>query len=190
MSEERRPTPITPEDYLEHLRNQGMDFLEVEEKITDQKISDFVIDALELYAPYVFFTQPASMSSKYHPNESLGIGGLLRHTKSIVLLAESLFPLQPFDEYTQDLILAAAYLHDMMKPSTDHPIEVRLKLEPLKEEYYDIYKAVIPLIESHTGQWDNFGKFPRPRGTAQKFLHMCDLISSQKFIHIDTTTRD
>ena len=38
-----------------------------------------------------FWTMPASTSGKYHPAHSLGQGGLIRHTRAVVLFAVRVF---------------------------------------------------------------------------------------------------
>ena len=49
-------------------------------------VYDYMSDAD--YVPDYFWTDGASASGKFHPKFSHGIGGLVRHTKAVVLFAE------------------------------------------------------------------------------------------------------
>ena len=82
--------------------------------------------------------------------------------------------------------MAALVLHDTEKPSKTHPVEVKLRLEPLRDQYFEVYNNVMPLIESHMGVWDLYGKLPRPKNVPQGFVHLCDYLASRKEIEINT----
>lgn len=150
----------------------------------------FVVDALTVCAPMDFFLIPASSSGKYHQGYELGVGGLVRHTMAAMTVAKTLFPLYHFDLEEQNQIMAALALHDIAKPSKTHPIEAKLVLEPIRDKYYRYLERVIPLIESHHGQWDCFGKLPQAKSTRQQFVHLCDYIASRKNIAIDFQYRE
>jgi len=145
----------------------------------------FTFDALWTCAPIDFFLQAASSSGKYHQGYELGIGGLVRHTVAVMEVARTLFPLYEFSQEEQDSIMAACAVHDIGKPDKDHPIRIKLLLEPLRDSYPDKFKTVVDLVKTHHGQWDNFGKFPRPKTEAQKFIHLCDFLASRKNIAVD-----
>ena len=49
---------------------------------------------------------------------------------------------------------------------------------------------VIDLIESHMGQWDYFGKFPTPKSSTQKFVHLCDFLASRKEVSVEVMGRE
>lgn len=80
-------------------------------------------------APEYFFHVPASATGKYHPSYALGEGGLVRHTKAAVQIAEDLFRAGAAEWYTaydggnlylspanfQDAAYAALILHDTYK---------------------------------------------------------------------------
>lgn len=137
-----------------------------------------------------FFTQPASASGKYHQGYELGLGGLVRHTVAVMEIARTLFPLYQFTEDEEDSIISALCLHDIAKPSKTHPIEAKLILEPLRDKYPTSVRKVCKLIESHHGQWDYFGKLPRPISEAQHFVHLCDYIGSRKNIAVDINYKE
>lgn len=168
---------------MEDIRLKVLEFLGVEEIIKEPEIRSFTVDGL-LYASEDFFIIPASSSGKYHPEYALGPMGLVRHTRACIVIAEELFPLYNFSDYHKDLIISALTLHDIEKPSRTHPIEVKLRLEVLREGYPDIFDKVIPLIESHMGQWDLYGKLPRPQNRLQKFVHLVDYLASRSKITI------
>jgi hypothetical protein len=72
-------------------------------------------------APDCFWTMPASTSGKYHPAHSLGQGGLIRHTRAVVLFAVHLLEMQgtPASHREFSIAIAAAILHDCCK-KLDH----------------------------------------------------------------------
>ena len=91
--------------------------------IHDKTIRDFVTTCFDKLCPDYFWTCPCSTTGKYHPQVSLGVGGLVRHTKlavwwGIELLKalgeepglKSIPPNQLFDE-----VIATLLLHDMIK---------------------------------------------------------------------------
>ena len=163
------------------IRQQGINFLELEKLIKDPQVLEFVTLSLEEYAPFTFFTLPASSSGRYHPEYALGIGGLLKHTKATMVIAQELFPLYPQIEKSSDIIMAALALHDIGKPDLLHPLKVKEFIEPLGNKYPD-YSKIISLIESHMGRWDLDGKLPRPQTPEQQFVHLCDYLASRKAI--------
>lgn len=82
-------------------------------------------------APACFWTMPASSSGKYHPAISLGEGGLVRHTRAVVLLTRHLLEMQGItpQERQYSIAIAAAILHDCCKKADgeqhtafDHPL--------------------------------------------------------------------
>lgn len=159
------------------------------ENIHYKETRSFITEALT-YVPDQFFILPASSSGKYHPTYSLGVGGLVRHTATALYFAETLFPLYNFTKKQQGYILGALILHDTMKPSKTHPIEVKLLLEPLRDRYPKQFDQVIPLVESHMGQWDYYGKLPQPKSSTEKFVHLCDFLASRKEVSVELFRRD
>ena len=68
-------------------------------------------------APACFWTMPAATTGKYHPAISLGEGGLVRHTRAVVRIAEHLLDMQGIypEERQYSIALAACILHDCCK---------------------------------------------------------------------------
>ena len=172
------------------LVEQTLDLMSFESIFHNERMKDFVETAYRVCVPLQFYILPASSSGKYHPDYSLGVGGLVRHTKAAIMIAQMLFPLYHFSEKEEDRILAALALHDVAKPSKTHPIEVEALLEPILDDFYKEIEDVIPLIESHMGQWDQFGKLPRPKSTIQQFTHMCDYLASRKSITVNINHKE
>lgn len=164
---------------------QSLGVMSLDSRFHDQAWIRFTKKALRECAPMDFFLQPASMSGKYHQPYELGVGGLVRHTVAAMEVAKTLFPLYDFTESWQDIITSALALHDLAKPSKTHPMEVKALLEPLRDQWYNEVCDVVFLIETHHGQWDYFGKMPRPETSAQQFVHLCDYIASRRNISID-----
>ncbi len=149
-----------------------------------------------------FFTEPASSTGKYHPHYALGTGGLYRHTRAAVGIANCLLQLDMFDYFTdraKDYIIAAIILHDVCKSGKnwegrytkhEHPLLaaelVREVLNADGEPDCEFVECVCPLIESHMGQWNtcrwSHTRLPIPTDDRQKFVHVCDYLASRKFL--------
>lgn len=154
------------------------------------------------YIPEYFYHEAASATGKYHPQFSQGEGGLLRHTKAAVRIAKELLATETIGgHYTndeKDLILLALILHDSVKRGNnekytrfDHPL---LASELIKNHTNELdlteteIKLLCSMIETHMGEWnkDYNGNevLEKPKTKYQKFVHLCDLLSSKKFLEI------
>ena len=92
--------------------------------IKNKDIRIFAVNMLGRLPDY-FFVVPASSTGKYHPEYSLGEGGLVKHTKSAVLIAKTLLDLEQYqNEYNEEQrdIILLAYFLDM----TDQEIADKL----------------------------------------------------------------
>jgi len=91
--------------------------------IHDKTIKQFVIECFDKLCPDYFWTCPCSTTGKYHPQVSLGVGGLVRHTKLAVWWGiELISALGTSPELKdiptiqlQDEVIATLLLHDMVK---------------------------------------------------------------------------
>ncbi|MDD3039714.1 hypothetical protein [Bacteroides sp.] len=173
-------------------------------------VKDFV-DYCLARAPEYFYTMPASTTGKYHPAYTLGNGGLVRHTKAAVRIAEELLRLEQYSHLPHDTIISALILHDVIKKgdansqwtATEHPVLACAFVEKCLADcagyletihgpvaYQLFIENVVPemcdLIRSHMGQWNTnkFGQeiMPKPFSSAEKFVHLCDYLASRKFI--------
>lgn len=158
-------------------------------------------------APDYFWVMPASTTGKYHPKSSLGIGGLVRHTKSVMEIAEIYLGHPQNDDLSQedkDDIRVACMIHDMVKlgdNSTgytvhEHPMLVRTMLCPYNEQdentplvLIDTWNRICDLVDSHMGIW-NTNKYsetvlPVPQTRKQSIVHMADYMASRKNISVE-----
>ena len=160
--------------------------------------------------PDYFFEVPAASTGKYHPDFAQGDGGLVRHTKVAVRIAQELLNNNTvgakFSDKDKDLIIMALVLHDGVKSGMehskytkfDHPLLVsKLIMEntdKLSLEIDDLRK-ICSMIESHMGEWtvDPYTKeevLPKPRTAEQRFVHMCDYLASRKFLDVKFENND
>lgn len=151
--------------------------------------------------PDYFFHISASSTGKYHPEYTLGDGGLVRHTKSAVRMAQELFGIYKIDDETKDLVIMALIIHDGLKKGIqeakytrfDHPILIG---EYLKENQDKLLlnevqiERIIKMDASHMGRWNTNAYNPDiilslPISVEEKFVHMCDFLASRKFIRVN-----
>ncbi|HBA37257.1 MAG TPA: hypothetical protein DCY94_00910 [Firmicutes bacterium] len=167
--------------------------------IKDEKIKASARRVVDLLPDY-YFHEPASSTGKYHPKFSLGEGGLIRHVKVAVRIAQELFTIYKFDDETKDLITFALIIHDGIKKGLDgkemmafdHPILIGKFLKDHKNELElsdEQLERIVKMDASHMGKWNtnsyNPGVvLPLPKSVEEKFVHMCDYISSRKFINV------
>ena len=171
--------------------------------IKNSRIRNSCQTMIELLPDY-FFQIPASSTGKYHPEFSLGDGGLVRHVKAAVKIAKDLLDNPCIgSKYTndeKDLMIMTLILHDGLKSGlkhnkytqANHPtliknyiIENKEKLELTDKEVTFVGKA----IESHMGPWntDYTGAeiLPVPKTKYENFVHMCDYLASRKYLNIN-----
>ena len=154
--------------------------------------------------PDYFFEVPASSTGKYHPSFALGDGGLVRHTKVAVRIANELLTNNTvglkFSSQDKDLIIMALILHDGLKSGTehskytkfDHPLLASKFIMENKDKLsldIDDIRKMCTMIESHMGEWtyDSYQKkevLPKPTTAEQRFVHMCDFLASRKFLDV------
>lgn len=176
--------------------------------IKDQEYRENAGKLIQLLPDY-FFEVAASSTGKYHPSFSLGEGGLLRHTKSAVRIAyemlqdESIAP--SFTPKEKDMMLIALMLHDGLKHGREksqyvkfeHPLLICDYIRENKEKTTfseGEIKALCNMIESHMGPWNtnNYSDvvLPVPSNKYQRFVHMCDFLSSRKFLDMKFVGND
>lgn len=175
--------------------------------IQNEKIKNITKDLIGKLPDY-FFVVPASSTGKYHPKYALGEGGLVRHTKAAVRIANDLLNLEMFNGLSEkkDLIIAALLLHDGLKHGYDEERFVRADHPVLMSNY--IVNEILPLdgsatvyeneiaaelsdlVLTHMGQWNTDYKnkeeiMPKPSSKEQSFVHLCDYLASRKFLEFD-----
>ena len=154
--------------------------------------------------PDYFFEVAASSTGKYHPEFSLGKGGLVRHTKSLVRIAIEFYNNESLCKYTQDemdLMLVAMILHDGLKAGlipdakhytkVEHPLLIcdyikknKNKLTFTDEEIEFLSSIIAPHMGPWNTDWNGNEVLPKPKDKYQRFVHMCDYLASRKFLNI------
>lgn len=171
--------------------------------IKDNNLNAFARELIANAEDY-FFTVPASSSGKYHPQFSLGVGGLVRHTRCVAYFAMGAGESYNFDQHTTDLLVIAALAHDIKKQGhisnghtvrehplygADYVIEMQSKFPNFitKEDAEKIAGA----IRSHMGKWEGTREwvkdttkelFPMPKDGFEQALQMADYVASRKYI--------
>lgn len=177
------------------------------ELIRDVKLRGIVKLGL-LSAPDYFFSVPAASSGKYHPDFAQGVGGLVKHTKAAVKIAQTLLVMEQYSHINQDDVISALILHDTIKKGVieqeytvfEHPMlasahlyttyfETINNVVDIDPSFSERIEDICKMIESHMGQW-NTSKYsdtilPKPITSEQKFVHLCDYIASRKFLDLE-----
>jgi hypothetical protein len=167
-----------------------------------QAVYDYMNDCE--YVPDYFWTDGASASGKFHPKFSHGIGGLVRHTKAVVMFAEELLRMSSYaymrEEY-KDYVIAACIIHDTVKYGWGKEID--------KSEYanhadnaaqsfaefclnytdYTPHYLLLQAVRSHMGQWST-DRDDRPFTSVDRCVHMADYMASRSFIDIPGITEE
>ena len=177
------------------------------------KRADLKEVALELVdeIPEYFWVVPASSSGKYHPEISLGDGGLVRHSIMVSRIAEDLVRCEMLgranDDY-YDIARFTALFHDSFKSGkvaedgtySDHTVFehpriasqfIKAKLESKGIDSY-LVEIISGAIYTHMGIWcvDTYGErngnpqkaLSKPRTDFEKLIHIADYTASRKYI--------
>lgn len=177
------------------------------EYISDEGIRESTGIMLDLLPDY-FYQIPASSTGKYHPRFASTESGLVKHTKVAVRIAKELLDNPSLTNFTlreKDLIIMSIILHDGLKnglvkdkyTKIDHPLLVSNyikqnsdKLKLSKEDLEIVTKG----ISSHMGPWnkdyDGNIVLPTPKTKTERFIHMCDYLSSKKFLDVEFDNLD
>lgn len=172
------------------------------EYIKDERIKESAKILINKVPDY-FFHEAASSTGKYHPAFSQGEAGLVRHTKAAVRIAKEILSTETFgDFYTdneKDLVIVSLIMHDTIKRGeieerytrADHPLLASEFIKKYASETKltdEEVKLICSMIETHMGQWntDYNGNviMEKPKTKYQRLVHLCDLLSSKKFLDI------
>lgn len=167
--------------------------------IQDKDIRAFTEKCIKR-TPKYFYRVPASSTGKYHPEYSLGDGGLIRHTKALIYFAKELLTLeynkQRFTSLEADMMIAAGILHDSFKHGdtesqysvANHPVVAADHiLEWAEESEKEFARIISDCVRSHMGEWNADYKtkkeiMPKPQTDMEMFVHECDYLASRKNI--------
>ena len=171
--------------------------------IVNEDLRMAVKSYMEEAVPDYFWTDGASSSGKYHPKFSQGDGGLVRHTKAVVMFAEELLRMSSYaymrEEY-KDYVIAACILHDTAKYGIseydkaeykNHASNASKAFAEYAEHVMD-YKPsefLLNAIVAHMGQWST-EKEDRPFTNIDRCVHMADYMASRSFIDIPQITEE
>ena len=136
-------------------------------------------------------------------------GGLVRHTKVAVRIAYEMLQDESigymFTSDQKDLVLLALLLHDGCKSGlvkaeytvVNHPLIVAdlIRKNASKTEFKeDEIELLCSMIETHMGPYNKDYKgnvvLPVPQNKYQRFVHMCDLLASKKFLNVNFIGND
>lgn len=169
--------------------------------ITDENLRYAVMSYLDDEVPDYFWEEGASSSGKYHPKFSQNTGGLVRHTKAVVMFAEELLRMSPYDNLSdehKDYVIAACILHDTKKYGVvgynkreykNHAINASIAFKGFCEQVLDYVPSELMLhaIAAHMGQWST-NPNDCPITMIDNCVHLADYIASRNFIDIPELT--
>jgi hypothetical protein len=164
--------------------------------IANKELRSMITNFLMDYVPDYFWNIGASSSGKFHPSFSQGKGGLVRHTKAVVMFAEELLRMSSYSymkDIYKDYIIAACIVHDTFKygyeefDKSEYRNHARNAARAI-QDFYEMNGDVAPemltnAIASHMGQWST-DKEDRPFTSIDRCVHMADYMASRPFIHI------
>lgn len=164
--------------------------------IKNEDYRNFIEHYLNNVCPNYFWEIGASSSGKFHPQFSQGEGGLVRHTKAVVLFAEELLRMSSYmymsDEH-KDYVIMACILHDTCKYGIveynkedykDHAKNASILTKVTWKKYFDELPSefFLSAIKCHMGQWSE--REDRPFTNIDRCVHMADYMASRSFIDI------
>ena len=164
--------------------------------IKNEDYQKFIKHYLEEYVPDYFWEIGASSSGKFHPQFSQGQGGLVRHTKAVVMFAEELLRMSSYmymSEEHKDYIIMACIVHDTCKYGEiyfdkelykDHAVNASVMVNNAWYDYFgvDASEFFLSAIRCHMGQWSE--RENRPFTNIDRCVHMADYMASRSFIDI------
>lgn len=168
--------------------------------IVDKKIKAFAEHVLT-QAPAYFWTAPSSSTGKYHPPQSNGEGGLVRHTKAVVYIAEKLCDVYRVTGMRRDCVVAACILHDVLKygrekqthTTKNHDYQGALFVHGLGVKFNvenEALSYITCCIAWHMGRWtDMTGRkvtkaFPDGYLVEELIVHLADVMAAQKNVSL------
>lgn len=175
--------------------------------IKNEDIKESCIYMINILPDY-FFEVPASSTGKYHPAFAGSQNGLVKHTKVAVRIAYELLSNPSLNKFTseeKDLIIMALILHDGLKSGLEHSkytkVDHPLLIASYIKENRDNLKltdtqldTLCNMIKSHMGPWNTdyngIEVLPVPKTALERFVHMCDYLSSKKFLDVEFDNLD
>lgn len=163
--------------------------------IQSEDLRDFVRWFFDVHVGEWFWLSGASSSGKYHPQFTKGEGGLVRHTRAVVMVCDELLRMSSYAymkaEY-KDYAIIACLLHDtrkyggMVENHECYKEHGKLAAAAVAEAWEDFWGGVrcpellTMAITSHMGQWTE-DKDDRPFTNIDRLVHLSDYIASRPF---------
>lgn len=172
------------------------------ELIKDEKLKGAVRSYMNDCVADWFYKVGASASGKFHPKFSQGEGGLVRHTKAVVMFAEELLRMSSYaymKDIYKDYVIAACIIHDTAKYGLtgemdktiykDHAENAAKLFENwcLIECDYIPSELMLNAVKAHMGQWTT-NREDKPFTPIDRCVHMADYMASRSFIDIPCIT--
>lgn len=165
--------------------------------LKDQKLRDFAKMYFDEYIVDYFWNIGASSSGKYHPQFSQGTGGLVKHTKAVVMFAQELLRMLPYSLMTdeeKDYAILACLVHDVCKYGmgsyckeeySNHARNAATSMRIAWRTYfgYEAPDNLLSAIRCHMGQWTE-RECEKPVTRLETCVHMADYMASRSFINI------
>lgn len=211
MEEKKKCHCCEGEDDIDEMaikhRGDQADHLDDElEMIEDTNLRGFIEEYLDKQVPEYFWSEAGAKRAGHHPDQDLGEGGLIRHTRMCVHVADELLRSELFSNVADkhDVLIGALICHDTKKNGNendryafDHPTHAANSIKKFYRDKYEGEKSakleddinfMAKTISSHMGQWNTgYGKdknvvLPKPSDPYDSFVHLCDYIASRMFI--------
>ena len=177
--------------------------------IESEDLRSFVRWFFDVHVGEWFWLSGASSSGKYHPQFTKGEGGLVRHTRAVVMVCEELLRMSSYAymkaEY-KDYAIMACLLHDTRKYGSGDAEDKecyaqhgRLAAEDVAAAWEEFFRDeydfraypefLLMAIRSHMGQWVE-DKEDRPFTNIDRLVHLSDYIASRPFWDIPELSRE
>lgn len=172
----------------------------------NEDIKEFAIVLLDNVPEYVWHVG-ASSTGKYHPQYSLGEGGLMRHQMAVVRFLNFFLGLEQYSNKIpsreRDLMRIAALTHDARKSGTqedyerskytkfNHPILMADVIRSYDGQYlnHDELELIANTISKHMGSWNTDKKsnvvLPKPDDIYSELVHLADYLASRKDLTVE-----
>lgn len=171
--------------------------------IKNESIRDFTRVMLSKALPY-FWVAPSSSTGKYHPKQSNGEGGLVRHTKAAAYFATAFARSYGLTPKETDYAISAVLLHDLCKYGIPGGKHTTPKHDKESADYVmNMGKSYVAACDSftsvdlieickgiahHTGPWTKHERkkqFPEEYTKIETVVHISDMASAQKAVAIE-----
>lgn len=165
--------------------------------IQNETLRNAVMEYMNTSVPSYFFHVGASSTGKHHPKFSQGEGGLVRHTKAVVMILNELLTLEEnaaMPQEEKDCAFAAAIVHDTCKygmgeeMNYDHFAEHAENAARNWEKFCASKSLVFSTcltkaVRGHMGQWST-NEADKPTTKVDKVVHLADYLASRSFLDI------